>query len=54
MRNAYSLELFELTNRIASLDWTLPDLKSMHLRLNEIMKAEQSFIVEGAQLQLAA
>lgn len=53
-RNACSLELFELTNRIASLDWTLKDLKAMHLQLNEIMKAEQSFIVEGAELQLAA
>ncbi|MEO1406146.1 MAG: FAD-dependent monooxygenase, partial [Pseudomonadota bacterium] len=53
-RNACSMELFELTNRIASFDWTLDDLQAMHLKLNEIMKAEQSLIADSAQMRLAA
>lgn len=53
-RNAYSAELFALTNRIASFDWSLDELKGMHLRLNEIMKAEQSIIAGEADWPVAA
>lgn len=53
-RNACSIELFELTNRIASFDWTLEGLKAMHLRLNEIMKAEQSMLAGEVRTPLAA
>ncbi|MEM9973313.1 MAG: FAD-dependent monooxygenase [Pseudomonadota bacterium] len=53
-RNALSVDLFNLTNRIASFDWTLGELKAMHLRLNEIMAAEQSFIAGKGQTLLAA
>lgn len=53
-RDACSIELLELTNRIASFDWTLSELKSMHLRLNEIMKAEQAFIARDESRRLAA
>ena len=44
MRDAHSVELFDLTNRIAALDWGLGELKEMHLKLNDVMKTEQSMI----------
>ena len=54
VRNASSAELFDVTDRIAALDWTLDELKGLHLQLNEIMKAEQ-FAMEGrAELPQAA
>lgn len=54
VRNACSIELFELTDRIAALDWSMDELKAMHLRLNDIMKAEQSVISGEQKLALAA
>ena len=53
-RNTSSIELFELTDAIASFDWSLHQLKSMHLRLNEIMKAEQALIAGEESVPLAA
>ncbi|MEO0916641.1 MAG: NAD(P)/FAD-dependent oxidoreductase [Pseudomonadota bacterium] len=53
-RNACSAELFALTNRIAALDWTLDELKLLHLRLNEVMKAEQAAMAGAEQTLLAA
>ncbi|MEL7151493.1 MAG: NAD(P)/FAD-dependent oxidoreductase [Pseudomonadota bacterium] len=53
-RNAWSAELFAVTNRIAALDWSLDELKLLHLRLNEIMKAEQSIIAGEERMPLAA
>ena len=54
-RDAASAELFDLTDRIAGLGWTLSELKAMHLRLNEVMKAEQAMIVgETAAAPVAA
>ena len=53
-RNASSIELFELTDRIAAFDWTLDELKVMHLRLNEIMKAEQASIAGAQNMPMAA
>ncbi len=53
-RYACSAELFSLTDRIASFDWSMDELKTLHLRLNEIMKAEQAWIAGEAELPLAA
>ncbi len=53
-RNACSAELFEVTDRIAALDWSLDELKGLHLRLNEIMKAEQAMIAGERDMPLAA
>ena len=44
IRDTSSVELFDLTNRIAGLDWSLDELKAMHMDLNRIMKAEQAMI----------
>jgi hypothetical protein len=47
--------LFNLTNRIAALDWSLDELKEMHKELNRIMKAEQAMIAgEDSALPIAA
>lgn len=53
-RNACSMELFELTDQIASFEWTLDELKAMHVRLNAIMKAEQELIAGDEDIPLAA
>ena len=39
-RDELSRELFELTDTIASLDWTLPDLQVMHKHLSKAMNNE--------------
>lgn len=54
VRNAWSAELFAVTNRIAALDWTMSELKQLHLRLNAIMKAEQAMLADDAQTPIAA
>lgn len=55
VRDATSAELFDLTNQIAALNWTLPELKSMHMELNRIMKCEQAMIAgEEIELPIAA
>lgn len=54
MRNASSLGLFYLTNKIASFDWSLDQLKAMHLRLNQIMKTEQALIAGEEPALMAA
>ncbi|MFZ2102422.1 MAG: NAD(P)/FAD-dependent oxidoreductase [Oricola sp.] len=43
-RDALSRELFEVTDAIASLTWSLEELKVLHMRLNGIMKEEQDWI----------
>lgn len=53
-RNAYSAELFDVTNRIAAMDWTMRELKELHLRLNLIMKDEQAMMADDASISLAA
>lgn len=54
-RNACSDELFEITNRIATLEWSLDELKTLHIRLNKVMKAEQEIIAANdAVMRLAA
>jgi flavin-dependent dehydrogenase len=39
-RDELSHDLFELTDKIASLDWTLPDLQVMHKKLSKAMNNE--------------
>jgi flavin-dependent dehydrogenase/acyl dehydratase len=39
-RDVLSLPLFELTDAIASFDWTLDEVKSLHTRLSAAMKVE--------------
>ena len=43
-RNALSVDLFELTDLIASLSWTMDELKVLHKRLNRAMKEEQDWM----------
>ena len=55
IRNELSADLFRITEQIASFEWTLDQLKELHLNLNNIMKAEQEHIVNTAsQPKLAA
>ena len=44
LRNALSSEFFELTDRIAALDWTLEEVQELHVALNRAMKANQRWI----------
>src|SRR5262249_32115722 len=39
-RDELSRDLFDLTDTIASLDWTLPDLQAMHKHLSKAMNHE--------------
>jgi 2-polyprenyl-6-methoxyphenol hydroxylase-like FAD-dependent oxidoreductase len=39
-RNAMSRPLFDVTRRIAALDWSLDEAKALHLQLNDCMKSE--------------
>ncbi|WP_170575974.1 NAD(P)/FAD-dependent oxidoreductase [Ruegeria atlantica] len=43
-RNQLSANLFQITSEIASFDWTLEQLKGLHMRLNDEMKAEFSYV----------
>ncbi|MEM8629737.1 MAG: NAD(P)/FAD-dependent oxidoreductase [Pseudomonadota bacterium] len=57
-RRQLSSELFRITDRIASFDWSLHDLKALHRDLNREMKREQAFIAsefgEGSRRLAAA
>jgi flavin-dependent dehydrogenase len=46
-RRAQSLALFETTQRIASFDWELGELRSLHESLNTCMRLEHRAIVLG-------
>ncbi|MCT8328172.1 NAD(P)/FAD-dependent oxidoreductase [Albidovulum sediminis] len=43
-RDALSRDFFELTDRLASFDWTLAEAKVLHQALNKTMKANQNWI----------
>jgi 2-polyprenyl-6-methoxyphenol hydroxylase-like FAD-dependent oxidoreductase len=43
-RDALSLELFSLTDRIASLQWDLEELGQLHRRLSKVMQEEVVFL----------
>lgn len=52
-RDLLSGDLFEVTDRIAGLDWTIPELQKLHARLNRAMKAEQAYL-DADEAALAA
>lgn len=43
-RDTLSIDLFDITDQIAGLNWTLPDLQDMHMCLNRAMKQEQEWM----------
>jgi flavin-dependent dehydrogenase len=47
-RRAQSLAFFETTQRIASYDWTLAELRTLHEELNACMKLEQRAIAPAS------
>jgi menaquinone-9 beta-reductase len=46
-RDALSLELFRLTDRIAGLDWDFETVQGLHRDLSRAMKAEQDWMAEA-------
>lgn len=46
-RTAQAAQILEVTRRIASLDWTLDDVRVLHERLNACMKAEAAALAAG-------
>ncbi len=53
-RDELSLALFQISDEIASYQWDLTELKSMHLRLSEEMNREVQFLVELAERDVEA
>jgi flavin-dependent dehydrogenase len=53
-RDRLTGEFFRLTNRIASFDWSLPELKDLHLQLNKSMKPTQERCARGLAEKVAA
>jgi 2-polyprenyl-6-methoxyphenol hydroxylase-like FAD-dependent oxidoreductase len=49
-RDALSRDFFEVTDRMASFEWTLDELKELHVRLNVAMKHEQDWIAGQPEL----
>ena len=43
-RDALAADLFAVTERIAALDWSLDEIKALHLELNRVMKHEQEWM----------
>ena len=46
-RDALSLDLFRLTDRIAGLDWDMETVQGLHRELSRAMKAEQDWMAEA-------
>ena len=46
-RDALSRDLFKVTDEIASFGWNIDQLKSLHMRLNRIMKEEQDWMLSA-------
>lgn len=44
-RDAHSSEFFELTDRIAGLDWTMSELQQLHVDLHRVMRSEQDAVM---------
>ncbi len=53
-RDALSMPLFEVTDALASFDWTLAEAQVLHRDLNRAMKAEQEWLAQGAEIADAA
>lgn len=54
-RDAMSADFFEITDRIAALDWSIEEIQQHHRTLNKVMKANQEWIagLGGAQKRAA-
>lgn len=46
MRDELALRLFEVTDRVASFEWSLPELEELHLALSDEMKREVAAMAE--------
>ena len=46
-RDAMSHDLFEISDEIASMKWSFPELQALHMRLNTVMKDEQDWLIEN-------
>jgi hypothetical protein len=46
-RDAISAELFAITDEIAAFDWSLAEVKELHVRLNAALKREQAWMAEA-------
>lgn len=44
VRDSISAELFAVTDEIAAFDWSLDEIKGIHLRLNSALKREQAWM----------
>lgn len=52
-RDALSLPLFELTDRIAGFDWSMEEVRRLHTDLHQVMRAEQIAVLGQAQKSAA-
>lgn len=48
-RDTLSYDLFEVSDEIAGMQWTLPEFQALHMRLNETMTVEQDWLVENSE-----
>ena len=46
-RDALSYALFEISDEIAGMKWSYPELQALHMQLNTAMAAEQDWLVEN-------
>ena len=46
-RHAQSLRLFEISQKVASFDWSFDELQELHARLNACMKEEHATVTAG-------
>lgn len=44
LRDRLSFDVFDLTDRIAGLDWSMEGVQDLHRKLNKVMKANQDWI----------
>lgn len=47
-RDDLSLEFFEVSDRVASLDWDIPTVKQYHLMVSQEMRREEETLVATA------
>lgn len=52
-RDALSRPLFEVTDAVASFNWTVPELKALHIGLNKAMKAEVAHMLTWPEVPVA-
>lgn len=52
-RDELSIAFFDLTNRIAALDWSLEEVQGYHLDLHQLMRAEQDAVLGTVEKRAA-